>query len=64
MLIDSNMRKQLVTKAQLLSILRQHGVCEPSSVTAASIEGNGQVSVIQSEDDSKPENRPPTRPVH
>jgi len=64
MLIDSNMRKQLVTKAQLLSILRQHGVCEPSSVTAASIEGNGQVIVIQSENDSKPENRPPTRPVH
>ena len=61
----SNMRRLFVTEAQLRSLLRQHGVRDVSSVVAALLEGNGQVSVIQpSEDDSGPQSVQRVGAVH
>ena len=49
-MIIENMRKQFVTRKQLLSMLREHGVSELSKVKVANLEGSGNVSVIQKED--------------
>jgi uncharacterized membrane protein YcaP (DUF421 family) len=41
-----SLRHELMTEAQLLSQLRQHGLQTPVRVAAATLEGSGQVSVI------------------
>ncbi|MBA3657638.1 MAG: DUF421 domain-containing protein [Gemmatimonadaceae bacterium] len=41
-----NLRHELITNEELLSILRQHGVESPEEVAQAKMEGDGQVSVI------------------
>jgi uncharacterized membrane protein YcaP (DUF421 family) len=42
----TNMKKQFVTHAQLLSMMREHGIDDPSKVRAVFMEGSGHVSVI------------------
>jgi len=49
-MITENMRKQFVTRKQLFSMLREHGVSELSKVKVANLEGSGNVSVIKKED--------------
>ena len=45
-----NMRKQFVTDAQLMSMLREHGMDDLADVKAVFLEGSGHVSVIPGED--------------
>jgi uncharacterized membrane protein YcaP (DUF421 family) len=47
--IPENLQKQFVTHAQLLSMLREHGVDKISKVKVAYVEGSGHVSVIPEE---------------
>ena len=48
-----NMTKEFVTKEQLLSILREHGIDDIEKVKAAYLEGSGHVSVIPFSDDEQ-----------
>jgi uncharacterized membrane protein YcaP (DUF421 family) len=50
-MIPENMHKQFVTKQQLFSMLREHGVSDLSKVKVANLEGSGNVSVIKHDDD-------------
>ncbi|HYR90088.1 MAG TPA: YetF domain-containing protein [Terriglobia bacterium] len=45
-MLEDNMRKQFVTREQLSSMLREHGIDEISKVKAAFLEGSGHLSVI------------------
>jgi uncharacterized membrane protein YcaP (DUF421 family) len=45
-----NMRKEFVTEAQLMSMLREHGIDDLAAVNAVFLEGSGHVSVIPAED--------------
>lgn len=44
-----NMRREFMTKDELLSELREHGVESPAQVKRATMESNGTVSVIKRE---------------
>ena len=48
-LLRRNMRRELITEAELLGQLREQGVDELSKVKEARIESDGQVSVIEYE---------------
>ena len=50
-----NMRKEFVTEAQLMSMLREHGIDDLADVKAVFLEGSGHVSVIPAEDHKKGE---------
>jgi uncharacterized membrane protein YcaP (DUF421 family) len=50
-MMPENMRKQFITKNQLFSMLREHGVTDLSKVKVANLEGSGNVSVIQADGD-------------
>ncbi len=52
--LGENLRGQLVTEDELLSQLRQHGVERPEQVKLATIEGHGEVSVIEADDSTQP----------
>ena len=58
-LLRQNMRRELITEAELLGKLREQGVEDVSKVKLASIESDGQISLIQSEEKQhrKPEKR-------
>ena len=45
-----NMRKEFVTEAQLMSMLRERGIDKLADVKAVFLEGSGHVSVIPAED--------------
>ena len=45
-----NMRREFVTEAQLMSMLREHGIDDLADVKAVFLEGSGHVSVIPAED--------------
>lgn len=45
-LLQKNMGQQFVTRAQLESMLREHGIEDASKVKAAYLEGSGHISVI------------------
>ena len=45
-----NMRKQFVTEAQLMGMLREHGIDDLADVKAVFLEGSGHVSVIPADD--------------
>jgi uncharacterized membrane protein YcaP (DUF421 family) len=45
--IRRNLRKELISDAELMSKLREHGVSNVSEVRAAFIETNGSITVIQ-----------------
>jgi uncharacterized membrane protein YcaP (DUF421 family) len=47
-----NLRKELITTAELMAELRLQGVEHPSEVRLAAIEGDGRISVIKSEGES------------
>lgn len=47
--LGDNLRGQLVTEDELLSHLRQHGVERPQQVKLATIEGDGEISVIEAD---------------
>lgn len=46
-----NMRREMVTHAELMSQLRQQGVEDPAQVKVASIEGDGSISIIRRDDE-------------
>jgi uncharacterized membrane protein YcaP (DUF421 family) len=46
-LLRRNMRKELITEAELIGQLREQGIADMSKVKEARIESDGQVSVIQ-----------------
>jgi len=46
-LLRRNMRQELITEAELMGQLREHGVADVSKVKEAYIESDGQVSVIE-----------------
>ena len=48
--IDRNMKKQFITRQQLMSMLREHGIDNISKVKAANIEGSGKLSVVPFEE--------------
>jgi uncharacterized membrane protein YcaP (DUF421 family) len=48
-LLRQNMRRQLVTEEELMSHLREEGVEDLARVKRASIEGDGRISVITSD---------------
>jgi uncharacterized membrane protein YcaP (DUF421 family) len=48
-LLHRNLRSELITEAELLGQLREHGVEDVAKVKAAYIESDGQISVIEDE---------------
>lgn len=50
-----NMRKQFVTEAQLMGMLREHGIDDLTDVKAVFLEGSGHVSVIPADDEKQGE---------
>ena len=50
-----NMRKEFVTEAQLMSMLREHGIDDLADVKAVFLEGSGHVSVIPADDEEQGE---------
>ena len=48
-LLRQNMRRELITEAELLGKLREQGVEDISKVKQANIESDGQISVIEYE---------------
>lgn len=61
-MLRRNLRQELVTVDELLSLLREQGVEDVASVKAAYIEGDGHISVIQR--DSQESRHPaPERPT-
>jgi uncharacterized membrane protein YcaP (DUF421 family) len=58
-MIPANMKKQFVTHAQLMSVLREHGLDSLSKTKAANMEGNGQISVIAYEEGGSAETQTP-----
>ena len=56
----ANMKKQFITRDQLLSMLREHGVDRISKVKEAQLEGSGKLSVMpikEGEDDQTQDRR-------
>jgi len=49
-LLHSNMRKELITKADLMGQLREQGISDISKVKEAYMESDGQISVIEHEE--------------
>jgi len=49
-MIPRNMRKEFLTREELMAQLREEGIEDISMVKAAHIEGDGNVSVITYED--------------
>ena len=50
-----NMRKEFVTEAQLMGMLREHGIDDLADVKAVFLEGSGHVSVIPADDEEQGE---------
>lgn len=55
-----NMRREMITHAELMSQLRQQGIDDPVLVRLASLEGDGSISVIR-KDDEEPNGKPEDR---
>jgi uncharacterized membrane protein YcaP (DUF421 family) len=49
-LLRRNMRKEMVTEAELLGHLRQEGIEDPSKVKTSRIESDGHISVVTLKD--------------
>jgi uncharacterized membrane protein YcaP (DUF421 family) len=50
-LLRRNMRKEMVTEAELLGHIRQQGIDDPSKVRTACIESDGHISVVKFKDE-------------
>lgn len=48
-LLASNMRRELITRGELMSQLREQGIADLSQVKRAYIEGDGRISVVRDE---------------
>lgn len=48
-MLRANMRHELITREELLSLLREQGVDDISEVKEAFLEGSGQISVVKNE---------------
>lgn len=46
-MLRKNMRREMMTKDDLLSTLREHGIDDIAEVKSAHMEGDGQISVIR-----------------
>lgn len=55
--LRKNMRRELITDEELLSLLRTQGVDDLAKVKAAYLEGSGDVSVICDDKDDGPDSR-------
>ena len=58
-LLRRNMRQELITMDELLSLLRQQGVEDPSEVKSACMEGDGRISIVPG--DARPRVAPERR---
>ena len=58
-LIRRNLQKELITKEELMSQLREQGVADISEVQRACMEGDGHISVIKKEGDAGGKRREP-----
>jgi uncharacterized membrane protein YcaP (DUF421 family) len=56
-LLRRNMRKELITDADLMMQLREQGISDISKVKRAYIESDGRISAIDSEGNFHPENQ-------
>ena len=45
-LLRHNMRRELITREELMSLLREHGVDNVADVKSAQLEGDGKLSVV------------------
>ena len=52
-LVRANMRAEMITRDELMSHLREHGVEDPSEVKAAFIESDGKISIVRRGKDKK-----------
>ncbi len=57
--IDKNLAKELITRDELLSLLRQQGISDLGHVDKSFLEGNGQVSVLS----GNQQHTPPEKPI-
>jgi uncharacterized membrane protein YcaP (DUF421 family) len=46
-LLSANMRAEMITRDELMSHLRQHGIQDPAEVKTAFIEGDGHISIVK-----------------
>jgi uncharacterized membrane protein YcaP (DUF421 family) len=46
-LLRANMRSEMITRDELISHLRQHGIQDPAEVKTAFIEGDGHISIVR-----------------
>jgi uncharacterized membrane protein YcaP (DUF421 family) len=46
-LLSANMRAEMITRNELMSHLRQHGIQDPAEVKTAFIEGDGHISIVK-----------------
>ncbi len=46
-LLRRNMRQEMVTEEELMAALRKEGVADPSQVTSAWLEADGEISVLK-----------------
>jgi uncharacterized membrane protein YcaP (DUF421 family) len=53
-LMRQNMKKEMITEDELLSLLREQGVERPSQVRRCYLEGDGKLSVIKGRENGKP----------
>ncbi len=61
-MLRHNMRKELITRQELMEYLREQGISDIKSVKAAFIENSGKISVIRAEGQQNP-NANETTPV-
>lgn len=58
--IDKNLAKELITRDELISLIRQQGIGDLSRVDQSFLEGNGQVSVLSANHRHHPPEKPTT----
>ena len=56
-MIRANMRRELISVDELLSLARQQGIGRIEDVRAAALEGNGEVSFVKMEGEAAPKSK-------
>lgn len=51
-ILENNLKRAMITQAELMEALREHGVSGPSDVDMAVLEEDGNISVLEKKDDS------------
>ena len=54
-LLRRNLRREMITVDELMSVLREHGVEKLEQVKAATMESDGEISIISFDGEQKPE---------